>query len=78
MTYDQSRTTETHIAEQITEMGYDAEVLIESNMFSNEDARVLLLSMKNLESNIMATKIVNNLLSEKRGDQFVIFMRTTP
>jgi len=65
VTYDQSKTTETKIAEQISEMGYDAEVLIEGNIFSNEDTKVLLLSMKNLESSIMATKITKNLLSEK-------------
>ena len=63
VTYDSSKTTKETIAEQITEMGYDAEVVFEEAI-PNESVKVLLLGMKNVESITIATRITNTLLKE--------------
>ena len=64
VTYDQCKTTNHDIAGQISEMGYDTEVIFEGKDAPEDDFKVLLLSLKNVESNTLATRISNNLRRE--------------
>lgn len=64
VTFDQLNTTKEDIAGQISEMGYDAEVIFEDEAIPEETVKVVLLNMKGVESNVTATRITKNLMKE--------------
>lgn len=62
--FDSTVTTKERIAGQISDMGYDAEVVLEDKAIPDENVKVVLLTLKNVESNTVATRIKNNLMKE--------------